>query len=166
MAVIARSVLAFHARADLLLEAVGRGLVVRAVPELVGEVLLRHPALGVVVRIVVARPVPELLRPLVVGVPEVDGHLDRRAVAHVLAGAARCRAADAVRLRRGGQVDDGLGQVELRLGQADVLDGVGGGVGDDERLGSATPTSSLARITSRRAMKRASSPASSMRASQ
>ena len=63
-------------------------------------------------------------------------------------------------------MDDGLGQVELRLGQADELDGAGGGVGHDEAIGSAMPTSSEARITSRRAMKRASSPASSMRASQ
>ena len=39
-----------------------------------------------------------------------------------------------VRLRRGGQVDDGLGQVELGLGQADVLDGLGGGDGHQQRL--------------------------------
>ena len=35
---------------------------------------------------------------------------------------------------RGGEVDDGLGQVELRLGQADVLEGVRGGHRDHQRL--------------------------------
>ena len=46
-------------------------------------------------------------------------------------------------------------EVELRLGQPDELDRPGGGVGDDERRAeSAIPTSSDARITSRRAMKR------------
>ena len=57
-------------------------------------------------------------------------------------------------------------EVELRLGQADELDRARRGVGDDERLRIGEPTSSDARITSRRAMNRASSPASSMRASQ
>jgi hypothetical protein len=64
-------------------------------------------------------------------------------------------------------VDRRLGQVELCLGQADVLDGLGGGVTAITRAsGSANPTSSDAKMTRRRAMKRASSPASSMRASQ
>ena len=36
---------------------------------------------------------------------------------------------DRVGLRRVGQVDYGVGQVELRLGQAHELDGPGGGLG-------------------------------------
>ena len=34
----------------------------------------------------------------------------------------------------GGEVDDGLGQVQLRLGETDVLDRVGRGDGDGQRL--------------------------------
>ena len=63
-------------------------------------------------------------------------------------------------------MDDGLGQVELGLGQPDELDGPGRGVATSSESGSASPMSSEARITSRRAMNRASSPASSMGASQ
>ena len=73
---------------------------------------------------------------------------------------------DAVGFRRGGQVHHGLCEVELRLREADLLHGRRGGGGDGERAGSAIPTSSLAKITIRRAMNRASSPATSIRASQ
>ena len=65
-----------------------------------------------------------------------------------------------------GEVDDGLGQVELRLGQPDELDGPAAASATRRDCGSAMPTSSLASMTRRRAMKRASSPASSIRASQ
>ena len=46
-------------------------------------------------------------------------------LAHPLAGAAD-RLVGGIRLRRERQVDGRLGQVERRLGQPDVLDGVGG----------------------------------------
>src|SRR5581483_406884 len=121
-----------HAFGDLLFEAVVRRRVVGAVGRRGGPVLLRHPAPWVVVRIVVTDPVTERGRRPVVAVPEVRGHLAGQPVADVLSrppDAERCP----VRLRCRGEVHDGLGQVELRLGEPDELDGAGGGVGHDER---------------------------------
>ena len=63
-------------------------------------------------------------------------------------------------------MDRRLGQIELRLGQTDELDRLCRCGRDEQRLRSAIPMSSDAWITMRRAMKRGSSPASSMRASQ
>ena len=78
-------------------------------------------------------PCPSFCGALVVRVAQVDGHLDRRAVAHVLQGVPDAERGP-VRLRGGGEVHDGLREVELRLGQPDVLDGVGGRDGHHERL--------------------------------
>ena len=77
-------------------------------------------------RILVADPVPERVCRAVVGVAEVHRHLAADPVAHVARGLPDAERGP-VRLGGGGQVDHGLGQVELGLGEAHVLDGVGGG---------------------------------------
>ncbi len=118
-----------------------------------------------VVRILVSDTVAECRRPLVVRVAQMRRHLTDRAVANILAGVPdRERGPVALRCRR--QVDRCLGQVQLGLRQTDVFERVRGCDRDLQRLLSARPTSSEAKITMRRAMKRASSPASSIRASQ
>jgi hypothetical protein len=61
-------------------------------------------------------------------------------------------------------VDDGLGEDDPRLGHPDLGDRVQRGDRRLQAVGSAIPTSSLAAMTMRRAMKRGSSPASSIRA--
>src|SRR5688500_12141858 len=111
--------------------AMGAGLVVAAAFELRRLVLLGDPAGGVVVGVDVALAVAETLGSLVVGVAQVDGHLGRRTCPHVLPGPPDGQGR-AVRLGGGRQVDHRFGQIELRLGKADVLDGVGGGGGHDE----------------------------------
>src|SRR5690606_20774680 len=73
-----------HARGDLLLVPVPRGLVVDDVAGPVRKVLLGHPPPRIVVRILVARPVPERARARVVGVPQVDRHLAADAAPDVL----------------------------------------------------------------------------------
>src|SRR5690349_599696 len=86
-------------RRDLALVAVLGRFVVHRAAQLGGQVLLRHHADRVVVRIDVALAVAEPLRARVVGVAEVLGHSARAALAHV-----GDRAVDAevggVRLRR------------------------------------------------------------------
>ena len=89
---------------------------------------------------------------------------DRRAVlAHPLANAAD-RLVGGIRLRRERQVDGRLGQVERRLGQPARRARRRGRPPPPpgKRRGSALPMSSLARMTMRRAMKRGSSPPSSI----
>ena len=61
-------------------------------------------------------------------------------------------------------MDDGLGEHDPRLGHADELHRLGGGHRGGSAVGSAMPMSSLAEMTSRRAMNRGSSPASTIRA--
>ena len=83
-------------------------------------------------RVDVAAAVAELLRAGVVGVAEHRRRPQVPALAHVLArGPDRVRAR--LRLGRGREVDRRLREVELRLGQADVLERVRRGDGDEER---------------------------------
>ena len=95
-------------------------------------------------RVLVALAVAEHLGALVVGVAQVRRHLAADALAARRHVRARWPSAARLDFGRGGQVDDGLGQVELRLGQPDELDGLRRGVGDESAMGSAMPTSSLA----------------------
>jgi len=140
-------------------------LVVDAAGHLGRTVVLFHPAPGVVMGVPVPLAVPEVGGPPVVGVTQVGGDIGPRPVAGVVTGP-RQRCGDPVRFGRTRQVDDGLSQVELGLGQPHELDRPSRRVCHHESQGSARPTSSLARITRRRAMNRASSPPSSMRANQ
>ena len=111
-----------------------RWFVVATTGDLGRTVLLVHPAALVVVGVLVALAVAEPSRSVVAAVSEPSRHRARGHTLHVLAGPAECDR-DPVRLRRRGEVHDGLGQVEARLGQADELDGPRRGVGDDERQG-------------------------------
>ena len=115
-----------------MLAAVVGGFVVALVLLLGGQVLLRHPAVGMVMRVLVARAVAEGCGARVVGVAEMCGHLAHLALAHV-----GTRVPDGERrpvaLRCGGQVDRRLAEVELGLGQAHVFERVAGGHRDHQR---------------------------------
>src|SRR5687768_16627802 len=87
-------------------------------------VLLLDPVAREVVWVAIPLAVPERLRTPVAGVAQVSRHwVGRR---RVLLGAPE-RYDHAVGLRRAGQVDRRLREVEPRLGQAHVLDRLGGG---------------------------------------
>src|SRR5215204_1354536 len=107
--------------------------VVDAGLDVVGPVLLGHPPRRRVVRVHVTLPVAELAGARVTGVSQVDGNRAGGSVAHVLDCGADPRD-HGVRLGREREVDDGLGEIEARLGHSDELDGAGGGVGDEQRL--------------------------------
>ena len=98
-----------------------------------GQVLLVVDVARVVVRVVVADAAPELGGARVGGAAQRRGRVGGAGVADVAARLAD-RALDGVRLRRQRQVDRGLGERELALRQADVLDRVRGGDGDRQRL--------------------------------
>src|SRR4051812_32185702 len=80
-----QSLLLLHPAADLLLEAVRRGLVVTTPDHVVGGVLLIQPPSGIVMRVLVALSVAEHLRTAVVGVAQMRGHGAADAIADVLA---------------------------------------------------------------------------------
>jgi hypothetical protein len=71
-----------------------------------------------------------------------------------------------VALFRAAHVGGGVGEGNPRFGQANEFDGLLRGDGERERLGVGQAASSLAKMTMRRAMKRKSSPAWSIFASQ
>ena len=132
-----------HESASLLVPPVpsavaGCRLVVHPALERVRTILLETDPRGVVVRVDVALAVAEGGRPLVVGVAQVAGTSWLTAGAHVGLGPPQ-RHRHGVGLGRPGQVDHRFGQVERRLGQPDVLDGPGGGLGHEERLGIGQP---------------------------
>src|SRR5690606_36535067 len=110
------------------LGAVAGGLVVAAVADLLGRVLLADEAVVEVVRVLVAVAVAELGRAGVVGVAQVRGDLADEAAPHVADGGAD-GLHHGVGLGRQRAVDDRLGEVDLAFGQADELDGLGGGDG-------------------------------------
>src|SRR5439155_14626171 len=118
---------------------------------------LLYAMAGIVVRVLVALAVAELAQ---AGMPGSLLQVQRHGVhgRGVLRGTAEGRD-HAVRLRRLGQVDGGLGEVQPRLGQPHVLDGLGSRHRDEEARGSARPMSSLAWTTMRLATYRGSSPA-------
>src|SRR5918995_743349 len=117
--------------ADLGFVALRAGPVVHAGLDVVGPVLLGHPPRRRVVRVHVTLPVAELAGARVTGVPQVDGNRAGGAGAHVLDGGADpCD--HGVGLGGEREVDDGLGEIEARLGHADELDGAGGGVGNEQ----------------------------------
>ena len=82
----------------------------------------------------VALAVAELCRPPVVGVAQVGGDVGPGALPGVGPGPAQGRR-DPVRLGRARQVHDGLGQVELGLGQPHELHRPGRGVGHHQGQG-------------------------------
>ena len=111
--------------------ALARRLVVALALEAHRPVLLLDHVAGVVVRVPVALAVAELLRARVARVAQVRAARGRRSTASSMRAAERGE--HAVRLRRARQVDRGLRQVQPRLGQADVLDGLRGRDRDQQR---------------------------------
>src|SRR5437870_756023 len=95
-------------------------LVVLAALQLVREVVDLEAG-RVRMRVDVAPPVAEFLRAGVVGVAQRLRGPDVSQLVHV-SGRVRERADDGVRLRRAGEVERGLRQVQLRLRQPDVLE--------------------------------------------
>ena len=95
------------------------------------------------------------------GVAQVVGRQLRAVLAHVGLGR-RDRLRRCVGLRRQGEVRGRLGEVERALREPDAIDRLRGSGRNQQRRGSALPMSSEARITMRRAMKRGSSPPSSI----
>ena len=114
------------------LVAVPRGFVVNPLGYRIRSITLRHDSFVEVVRVLVLLAVPEVLRPGVVGVPQVRGHRPDQPGPHVGRGLAD-GLDDRVGLRRQGQVDHGLGQVDPGLGQPDDLDRLGRGDSDRQR---------------------------------
>ena len=104
------------------------GLVVARVGDHVGGVLLLGDAERLVVAVGVGLPVADLLRARVVGVAQVRRHRPDLAGADVGAGGVD-RLDHGVGLRRDGQRDRGLGEVEPGLGHPDQLHRLGGGHG-------------------------------------
>src|SRR5450755_4863139 len=99
---------------------VGGRLVVHAIGHRVRSITLSYDTFLVIMRVEVLLAVAELLRSRVVRVPEVRGDRSDQPRADV-GGRRGDRLDHRVRLRREGQVDHGLGQVDPRLGQADEL---------------------------------------------
>ena len=149
--------------ADLPLSAAaGRPVVVDA-DQLVGRILLRHNTIRVVMGVFVALRIAQRRGARIVAVTQMRRH--QPGLAGFDVGHRRTqRGGHGVRLGRGGQVHGGVRQGQLGFGHADQLHGLRRGDRGLQRVGSAMPMSSLARITSRRAMNRGSSPATSMRA--
>ena len=110
-----------------------RRLPVSAPFQLRRPVLLRHPTAGLVMRVDVTLPVPQPGGPAIAGVAKVPGDGAGGHVGHIGPGLAEGRR-DRVGLGRVGQVDDGLGQVELGLRQAHELDRSGGCIRHQQRL--------------------------------
>src|SRR5205085_4340071 len=127
-------VVLLHAFGDLPLGAVLGGLVVRAALDFGGPVGLRHPGAWIVVRILVPLAVAEFSGRVVGGVTQVLGDLAGGPVAHIGLGPTKGEIGP-VRLGSGGQIDDGVGQVQLGLGQTHELHGPGRGVGHDQGHG-------------------------------
>ena len=119
---------------DRRLVPVRRRLIVNVPFSFVRAVLLVDPAVGEVVGVDVPLAVADRPGAPVVGVAEMGRDVAPPAGPDVVAGP-RESDGDAVRLRGGGEVDDGVGQVQCGFGQADELDGPGRGIGDDERRG-------------------------------
>lgn len=123
-----------QALGDVFLEAVGGGNVVVSISVFSRQIVLRDHAVVPLMRELVADPVAVAgLGSLVVGVAQMDRHLAGTLLPHSLQG--RIDGLDGlVRLRRSGDVDDSLCQVDPCLGQAEELHGVCCG---DGRLGTA-----------------------------
>ena len=119
---------------------------------------------GVVVRVGVALAVAARLRgPGMAGQAEHRRQSGVPMLADVLARLPD-RDRGGVRLRRASEVDRSLREVQLRLGEAHVLERLSRGSRNDERVRVGVADVLEARMTMRRAMKRGSSPASSIAA--
>ena len=125
--------------------------VVAGIGQLLRQVLLGRYAVRLVVGVGVVLPMSEPLGARIVSIPQVARHQSDPAGVHVVQRSVDCLD-HRVRLGRQGKRNNCLGQVDPPLGHADEL------------VGSASPMSSEAKITSRRAMKRGSSPAATIRA--
>ena len=142
-----------------------RGHVVASIGEGVGQVLLVHVGGLVVVRVAIADADAVGAHPADRRVAQVHGH-GQRAVLEDVGHGRPVGQAGPVRLGRRGQVGRRLGERVLRLGQADPVERLGRGdrhleaarVGVADVLGGA--------MIRRRAMKRGSSPAATIVASQ
>ena len=99
---------------------------------------LFDPTLRMVVRVVVSLAMAQLGGPPVVGVTQVNRDLAGACRPGIALGGAK-RRGHPVGLGGRGQVDHGLGQIQLRLGKAHELDGPGGRVGNQKahRIGHA-----------------------------
>ena len=128
------------------------------------QVRLRHPAHRRIVAVLITF-VAELLCAAVMRIAQMLRHRQRSSGTYILARSTdrHCRG---IGLRSRGDIGDGLRQRELAFGQADELTACRAAAATTSACGSALPTSSDAQMTMRRAMKRGSSPASSIRASQ
>ena len=130
-----------------------------------GQVLLVDPAVGVVVRVAVLGAVAEFGRARVRRVAQVRGHLDESARLH----GCRCRAERArhrVALGHEREVSVAWASVSRASGSPTNSTARAAASATSSPRGSASPTSSLAKITRRRAMNRALSPLSSSVTSQ
>ena len=122
-------------------------------------VLLLHPSLGLVVRIHVPVAVAQLRRARVMGVPEMGGDRARGPVTHVLHRGAD-RGGHRVRLRRAWRGrSTACARLSCASGMPTNSTARAAASATTSPFGSAMPTSSDARITSRRAIRRGSSPA-------
>ena len=118
-----------HAVSDLGFATMGGWLVIDPTFEFGRPVLLVDPALGLLMRVLVALSVTEAFGALVVTIAEVDRHLSPGLIAHIGLGSAEGDG-DSIRLRSGGEVNHSVGQIQLRLRQTDELDCTGGSIGD------------------------------------
>src|SRR5438445_7134544 len=120
--------------ADLALAAAVARLVVAAGTQALGQVVLLHDGVLVVVGVEVAGAVAEALHERRRGVAEVERDGERARLPHVL-GRGQHGAVGGVRLGAGGEEDRRLGERDAALREADEVDGVLGGDRHLERLG-------------------------------
>ena len=116
-----------------LLGLVGAGLVVVAADEIVGEVLLLHVVVGVLVGVLVA---------LEQGALEVDGDIHASARLHVCHGGMEC-VVGRVGLGGGSQQHGGVDQGDLGLGHTQFPRGLTAGADDGGGLGVGLPQLSV-----------------------
>jgi hypothetical protein len=122
-----------HAVSDLGFGAMGRWLVIDPTFEFGRPVLLVDPGLGLFMRVLVALSVTEAFSPLVVTISEVDWHLSPGLIAHIGLGSTKGHS-HPIRLGGRSEVHHCVGQIQLRLGQANELDRPSSCVGNHERV--------------------------------
>src|SRR2546426_11345167 len=115
-----------RAVADRALAAAVARLVVAAGTQALGQVVLLHDGVLVVVGVEVAGAVAEALHERRRGVAKVERDGERARLPHVLGGGQHGAVAG-VRLGAGGEEDRRLGERDAALGEADEVDGVLGG---------------------------------------
>ena len=111
----------------------GGWLVIDPTLEFGRPVLLVDPALGLLMRVLVALSVTEAFGTLVVTIAEVDRHLSPGLIAHIGLGSAQGDG-DPIRLGGRGEVNHCVGQIELRFRQTNELDCPGSSISHHERI--------------------------------